>query len=224
MTTEYSWTDSLNKATARKNMQKWLNRNTNLVNTVLKLAKKKGSDLEKVVGSLASHGQFDMIDGDDNLDLISGTDPLLTAVNKIDYVKGGQEPLGVLRAVYEIWSSPDSAERATLLAEIKKRGTAGSRDWNNIIIENAFKLISTTANWKNAFYTKSMQEVVLNIYKYDNKLPILIKQHPLPTKSQLLNIEGDNLYILSNNNNLLIFELKKDSCTKGCLSIFYIEV
>jgi len=152
-------TGGMGATAARTAIQNWLTTNKNLVDTVLGRVTAKGSDITKVVGSVASHGQLDMYDAGDNLDLISSYDPQITAPNKIDYVKAGQEPTGVLRAVHELWSSTVAIDVATLKTEITNRSTAGSSDWRNVIIESIFKIILQPANWADSDLIRAMQFV-----------------------------------------------------------------
>lgn len=153
----------VSEAQARTAIQGWLTSNKNLVDTVLSRAAAKGSDLSKVVGSVASHGRLKMLDAGDNLELISSYDPYLTAANKIDYVKHGKEPLGVLRAVHEIWASATASDRTTLLSEVTARSGKGSTDWRNVIIESIFKILIVASNWKDPNLIKAMQWVASTI-------------------------------------------------------------
>ncbi|MCG8697891.1 MAG: hypothetical protein MI922_07535, partial [Bacteroidales bacterium] len=153
----------------------WLVNNKNLVDTVKSLAADKNVNLTGVVGSIAPHGPIRFFDNNNNLNLISDSDPHIISENKMDYVLNGIEPLGVLKAVHELWVtskpsnfkdyassifsgniSPHEQLRQALIERSKRKST----NWSDIIIESIFSLMAySPLNWKNPNYILGMSEV-----------------------------------------------------------------
>ena len=106
----------------------------------------------KVMGANASFGQVGLQDAKGNLDIIAqnprdptkNPDPQLTA-SKLDYIGGGTEPLGVLRAVLEVWAQDRTATPQTRTAAdaVHHRATteAASVVWNPLVIQTLFKVV-----------------------------------------------------------------------------------
>ena len=119
-----------------------------LVNHLRTSAAASGSNA-KVMGANASFGQVGLQDAAGNLDIVASNpldpahnpDPQLTA-SKLDYIKGGTEPLGVLRAVLEVWAQDRTATPQTRTAAdaVHHRVTteAASTVWNPLVIQTLF--------------------------------------------------------------------------------------
>jgi hypothetical protein len=99
---------------------------------------KLGSHQGQVRGANASFGQVELLDGGGSIDIVSGSDPKLTAP-KLEYAEGGTEPTGVLRATLESWAN----DRAATIDALKRRITANSGDtsWREKVIIALMKLI-----------------------------------------------------------------------------------
>ena len=84
-----------------------------LVNYLQDSAKASGSNA-RVMGANASFDQVALQDPSGNLDIVAtgAPDPQLTAP-KLDYIRDGREPLGVLRAVLEVWAQDRTAAPPT---------------------------------------------------------------------------------------------------------------
>jgi hypothetical protein len=101
----------------------------------------------KVMGANASFGQVTLMDPSGNLDIVAtgGKDPQLTAA-KVDYVKGGTEPQGALRAVLEVWAADHVATPPTTSAidAINKRLTdeKPGNSWELRIIHALYDIVS----------------------------------------------------------------------------------
>ncbi len=126
--------DPKNKAEARRQIRGWLANNQNLVSFLIGRAAAMSRSEVTVRGSVASHGRLNMLADDDSLDLISADDPKLTA-SKIEYVKHGTEPMGVMRAVLECWSVAEEKDRALLVSRMMARVANKSPEWNLAVIE-----------------------------------------------------------------------------------------
>jgi hypothetical protein len=73
------------------------------------------------------------------LGLRSGYDPALTAPDKIDYVRRGNEPTGAMRAVQEVWVGD-----ATAAAGAMRQRLAGARtasDWAETVIRGMYTIV-----------------------------------------------------------------------------------
>lgn len=137
----------------RAQMQTWLSKNHNLVSYVTSRADAKGIDLDKVVGSMASHGQLDMFDPATNkLELLSTKDPYLTAADKKDYVINGHEPQGVFSALAVCWTNKDKKYRNSVYAEVKKRAGSGNASWPDAIIEAVYLWLKKNAGYWGEFH------------------------------------------------------------------------
>lgn len=99
---------------------------------------KLGTHQGEVRGANASFGQVSLLDNGGNIDIISGTDPKLTAP-KLEYAEGGTEPTGVLRATLESWAN----DRVATIAALKRRIAAKGSDtsWREKLITALMKLI-----------------------------------------------------------------------------------
>ncbi len=149
--------DNNNASEARKQIRKYLQDNQNLVGYVESRAKAKNSWDVTVRGSSASHGRLDMIDPSGNLDLISATDPKLTAP-KLEYVEFGTEPTGALRAVLECWAAKSSSARSNLQAAMRRRIAKNSKVWRDAIIESLYKLVLNYA-WNKGVIIKYLSNM-----------------------------------------------------------------
>ena len=116
-----------------------------LVNYLRDSAKTAGSNA-KVMGANASFDQVALQDASGNLDIVAkgGSDPQLTAP-KLDYIRAGTEPLGVLRAVLEVWAQDRTATPPTRTAAdtVHNRVTteAASKKWNPLVIQTLLKVV-----------------------------------------------------------------------------------
>ena len=126
---------SKNVLLARLEIIKYIRQNASLATYMQDLAKSEGRDVT-AVGSNASFGKIGLIDGADNLDLISGKDSKLTGT-KLEYVEFGGEASGALRAVLESWARHRKLCKAAMERRIKISSTA----WNPIIIETLYQRI-----------------------------------------------------------------------------------
>ena len=125
---------------AREEIRNYIKNNMNLVDHLQSRANSKNGDNIGVRGSVASHGAVGLIDGGDNLDLISTDDPKITAP-KLEYMEFGKEPAGVLRAALESWAAADPAEQKKCFEAMERRSKKGSKEWDDVIIETLYKLI-----------------------------------------------------------------------------------
>ncbi len=100
-----------------------------------------------VKGANASFDQVGLEDAGGNLDIIAagGDDPQLTA-SKLDYVRGGTEPQGALRAVLEVWASDRLATPVTTtsLDAVRARLAAepASAEWDARIIQTLYRIVA----------------------------------------------------------------------------------
>jgi hypothetical protein len=99
---------------------------------------KLGAHQGQVRGANASFGQVSLLDGGGNIDIISGSDPKLTAP-KLEYAEGGTEPTGVLRATLEAWGT----DRDATIKALKRRIAANGADtgWRERVICSVMRLI-----------------------------------------------------------------------------------
>jgi hypothetical protein len=99
-----------------------------------------------VRGANASFGQVGLMDPAGNLDIVAagGADPQLTAA-KIDYVRGGTEPQGALRAVLEVWAADRVATPpgTSAIDAVKNRlkTEAASPNWDARIIRTLYEIV-----------------------------------------------------------------------------------
>lgn len=106
-----------------------------------------------VRGANASFGQVGLEDPSGNLDIVAagGADPQLTA-SKLEYVRGGTEPQGALRAVLEVWAEDRLATPATTTAldavRERLRTEPASAEWDARIIRTLYEIVA--ANPDNA--------------------------------------------------------------------------
>ena len=115
-----------------------------LVNYLRDSAKTAGSNA-KVMGANASFDQVALQDASGNLDIVAkgGSDPQLTA-SKLDYIRAGTEPLGVLRAVLEVWARTARTPPTRTAADtVHNRVTteAASKKWNPLVIQTLLKVV-----------------------------------------------------------------------------------
>lgn len=122
-----------------------------LVNYLRTSATASGSNA-KVMGANASFGQVGLQDAAGNLDIVAedpkdptkNPDPKLTA-SKLEYVRGGTEPLGVLRAVLEVWAQDLTATppTRTMADTVHDRVTKekASTVWNPLVIQTLLKIV-----------------------------------------------------------------------------------
>jgi hypothetical protein len=121
--------------------------------TYLGAAAAAAGNQAQVRGANASFGKVGLMDAAGNLDIVPGArapDPLLTAA-KVDYIRGGNEPQGCMRAVLEVWSQDRLASPQTTAARdaVKGRlGDADSTNWDQRIIRTLYDLADK--NWDNA--------------------------------------------------------------------------
>ena len=99
---------------------------------------KLGTHQGQVRGANASFGQVSLLDGGGNIDIVSGSDPKLTAP-KLEYAEGGIEPTGVLRATLEAWGTDRVATIDALKRRIAAKG--GDTSWREKVICSLMKLI-----------------------------------------------------------------------------------
>jgi hypothetical protein len=106
-----------------------------------------------VKGANASFGQVGLMDPSGNLDIVAagGADPQLTAA-KIDYIRGGTEPQGALRAVLEVWAADRVATPpgTSALDAVRNRllTEAATPEWDARIIRTLYTIVG--ANPDNA--------------------------------------------------------------------------
>jgi hypothetical protein len=137
-----------------------------LVNYLKTSATTAGSNA-KVMGANASFGQVGLQDAAGNLDIVAedpkhpgkNPDPKLTAP-KLDYIRAGTEPLGVLRAVLEVWAQDVTATPATRTAAdtVHDRVTKepASTVWNPRVIQTLLKVVDGAID--NAEQTRQLAE------------------------------------------------------------------
>lgn len=99
---------------------------------------KLGAHKAQVRGANASFGQVSLLDGGGNIDIVSGSDPKLTAP-KLEYAEGGTEPTGVLRATLESWGNDRVATIDALKRRIAAKG--GDTSWREKVITALMKII-----------------------------------------------------------------------------------
>jgi len=136
---------------AAKQVAAAVNAEPSLVNYLRTSATAAGSNA-KVMGANASFGQVGLQDAAGNLDIVAfdpkdptkNPDPQLTA-SKLEYVRGGTEPLGVLRAVLEVWAQDRTATPPTHTAAdtVHDRVTKekASTVWNPLVIQTLLKVV-----------------------------------------------------------------------------------
>jgi SH3 domain-containing protein len=101
-----------------------------------------------VRGANASFGQVGLEDAAGNLDIVAagGADPQLTAA-KIDYIRGGTEPQGALRAVLEVWAADRVASPVTTTAidavNTRLATEAASPAWDARIIRTLYEIVKS---------------------------------------------------------------------------------
>lgn len=131
-----------------------------LVNYLQDSAKASGSNA-KVMGANASFDQVALQDAAGNLDIVAkgGADPQLTA-SKLDYIRDGREPLGVLRAVLEVWAQDHTAAPPTHTAAdtVHTRVTteAASAVWNPRVIQTLLGVVDGAID--NAEQTRTLAD------------------------------------------------------------------
>jgi hypothetical protein len=112
-----------------------------------------------VKGANASFGQVGLQDAAGNLDIVAagGADPQLTAT-KLEYVKGGTEPQGALRAVLEVWASDRlaSPKTTTAIDAVRNRLATepANKEWDPRIIRTLYEIVA--ANPDNAELIRSL--------------------------------------------------------------------
>lgn len=148
-----------NPAQARNQIRRWLRNNQNIVEFFSALAQTRRARDVRVIGSMASHGALPMIDASGALDLYSAYDPQLTAADRLDYVKQGREPVGVMRAVLEVWASSSQSRRNTLKTEMISRAGNGSATLREMLIEKALGIIANQ-RWNNAESIRAFSDYV----------------------------------------------------------------
>jgi hypothetical protein len=101
----------------------------------------------QVRGANASFGQVGLLDSAGNLDIVpdpaTAPDPLLTA-SKVDYIRGGNEPQGCLRAVLEVWAQDRLATPRTTAAIDAVRARLrqpNSTDWDQRVIRTLYGIV-----------------------------------------------------------------------------------
>lgn len=77
-----------------------------------------------------------------------GYDPEMTNPDKMVYVKDGQEPMGVLRAVLEVWG--DKSQRDALKQAVQDRVADASYNWEEAVISALFEYLLQGDHWDNA--------------------------------------------------------------------------
>ena len=107
-------------------------------------AVKAGSKAE-VRGANASFFQVSLMDAAGNLDIRpeGSPDPMMTAA-KVQYVRGGNEPQGCLRAVLEVWAQDRLATpraRTALDAIDARLKEPDSADWNQRVIRTLYAIV-----------------------------------------------------------------------------------
>ena len=121
--------------------------------TYLGAAAATAGNQAQVRGANASFGQVGLMDASGNLDIVPGArapDPLLTAA-KVDYIRGGNEPQGCMRAVLEVWAQDRLASPQTTAARDAVQARLRDPDstaWDQRIIRTLYGIAD--ANWDNA--------------------------------------------------------------------------
>lgn len=97
-----------------------------------------GTHKGQVRGANASFGQVSLLDPGGNIDIISPSDPKLTA-SKLEYAEKGVEPTGVLRATLESWAN----DKVGTIDALKRRLLAKAADtsWREKLISALMKII-----------------------------------------------------------------------------------
>lgn len=117
--------------------------------TYLQQAAARAGSPVSVRGANASFGQVGLQDAAGNLDIVAagGADPQLTA-SKLDYIRGGTEPQGALRAVLEVWAADRLATPRTTSAidavRTRLRTEAASPAWDPRIIRTLYEIVSAS--------------------------------------------------------------------------------
>ena len=132
------------RATAQKQIRDHISANSSLATYLKNRAKAQGLNNIDVKGSNGSFGQVQLIDAGDGLDIISVPDPSMTS-DKVEYVKTGTEPEGVLRAALECWAGfnmPDAEiARQDTLKAMDARAKVAATDYDSAIINTLFSII-----------------------------------------------------------------------------------
>lgn len=102
-----------------------------------------GTDRGAVRGANASFGQVSLLDLEGRIDIVSKTDPMLTAT-KLLYAEQGAEPTGVLRATLESWAD----DRAATIVAVQKHigATKDATAWRERVIHVLLSLIVNDEN------------------------------------------------------------------------------
>ncbi len=150
-----------------------LGANSSIATYLRERARTRGLTNIDVRGANGSFGEVRLIDAGGGLDIISSTDPRLTS-DKIDYVEGGTEPEGVLRAVLECWAgfgAPDPAARRTECERrMRARLAASASGWRPTIINTLFNII-LARYWSNGEMIRRMADTAyaLSEAEHDNE-------------------------------------------------------
>jgi hypothetical protein len=114
-----------------------------LVDTVRGMVAARGGTTTVLGGNGSFPEGPDFIDASGNFDINWTGDPALTSVDRLDYVRRGIEPTGVLRAVLEHWQPPPAAPAPppAWLVAVNDRLTRPTNGWDGAIITHALRQI-----------------------------------------------------------------------------------
>jgi len=102
-----------------------------------------GGSTTQVIGANASFPEGpELMNAAGQFDILSSDDPALTAQDRLEYVRHGIEPTGVLRAVLERWEPPAAPPPAWLVA-VNDRLTRPETTWPGAIITTALTHIQS---------------------------------------------------------------------------------
>lgn len=137
--------DASNEANAGKQVRDHIAANASLATYLQQRIRKQGLTNITALGANGSISQVKLLDSSDGLDIIASYDPAVTA-DKLEYVRKGTEPGGVMRAVLECWAGvgvPDPSRRQKDCFKAMQDRTAASPggDWSETIIHTLFDII-----------------------------------------------------------------------------------
>lgn len=111
-----------------------------LVDTMRAMVAARGGTTTVLGGNASFPEGPTFLDGHGNFDINWSADPALTSIDRLDYVRRGIEPTGVLRAVLEHWQAP-TVPPPPWLDAVNDRLTRPTASWDGAIITQALTRI-----------------------------------------------------------------------------------
>lgn len=136
--------DPANPAAPQAQIAAQLAARPSLVDTVRGMVAARGGSTQVLGGNASFPEGPDFIDGAGNFDINWASDPALTSIDRLDYVRRGIEPTGVLRAVLEHWQAPGAPPVPPWLQAVNDRLTRPTNTWDGAIITQALTAIQAS--------------------------------------------------------------------------------